>query len=308
MRAKSTMLAFACVLAASASAFAGLVSEFTGFNYVNEVGTSGLRSSYHADATSNQAISGGTISSSIHTLGPSRVLYPSGVGSVPSPGGSLGANFDLGALGIRVNGNSVTVKVASAHDPLTGYTHNGTHYGLGDMFVSVKDGLGVRQFALLSPWARNSGGTPRTIGGGSHFNSAQSFHTSGGAGGTSLEGHLVRLTNNGHVTMTGGTGGYSTSSAPNGLDTRAFARGGTNLGDANLLNWSIVDAGNTWYLQQWTFDLSSITAQAGAVLGLHTTYSCGNDQIALVQPIPAPESTLLGTLGVGLLAAFRRRG
>lgn len=310
MRGKSTLLGFALCLVGGAPAWAGLLDQFTGFQTINEIGVSGLRSSYYNDTVNNHAISGGMTSTTVATLGPNRVSYPNGVGGVPSPGGSLGAHFDLGVMGIQVNSGQVTVRVASRLNPLTGFRTGGVNYGIGDMFMTVQDGVGLRQYGLLSTWARN-GSTALSIGGGgSANNAARTFHTTGGGGGTSLEGHLVRLNSDSNVVLTGGTNGYSPSSAPNGLDVRAFARSGTDLGSANLVNSSVVDSGVTWYLETWRFNLGSVSAQNNLTLGWHITYNCGNDQTGgttHVAAVPSPESTLLGGLGMVALAVLRRR-
>ncbi len=226
---------------------------------------------------------------------------------VPSPGGALGKNFDQGMLGMKVDGSNLVVKMATGLNPLTGYYYSGwnTWYGQGDMFVAVDDGSSVSHFALLNTWARVApGGALRQIDGG-HFNDAQAFHVG-------REGSLVALGSNSDVTLTGGAGSYSAGHAapPAGLDTRAYAEGGTEIGDANIQHNSLTDLGQAWYIQTWTVPIAWLTSSTSAVtIGLHSTASCGNDTIAgnytILDQIPEPCSALLAVIGLGL--ATRRR-
>jgi hypothetical protein len=284
---------------------ADLINRFTGFDYVWDVGTSGLQSSYDVDSRAGLAVSGPTTGSALPTLGPSRVTYPHDIGQVPSPGGSLGRNFDAGVLGIKLDGNSLIVRLAGGLNPLTGYYYHGweTWYGLGDMFVDVQDSSGISHYALLESWARDSDGDPISLNRG-RFGTAQAYHTSGGQGGSSLEGHLVKLQNDGNVAFTGGTGAYTSSNAPAGLDLRAFAQGGSDRGSANLAHDSLTDLGQNWYVDTWTIGLSNLSADNEFSLALRSGPSCGNDQIVgAFTVVPEPSALILALLGT----AFARR-
>lgn len=281
------------------TAQAGLIDQFDSFTYVEEVGVSGLRSSYHADTVANQSVLGPLTGSSLHALSANRVHYAN-QGTVPSGGPA----YDYGALGIRVSGSNLIVRVANGINPLTGRQTNDTTYGAGDAFLTISDSNGVRQYAALNTWARDDQNNPIAIGDG-HFNDARDFHVSGGAGGTSLEGHLIRFSANNQVRRTGGPHGHSASNAPDGLDLRAFSRGGIDLGSANLVHSSVVD-GQTWYIQTWTIPLALLSSDSEFGIGVHATQSCGNDQIGLTARIPEPASFLLVSGGM-LLALARRR-
>lgn len=289
-------------------AWADLSSWFAGYNTSWEIGVSGLRSSYDQDTRAGNPLTGGTISSSLPVLGPQRVSYPSGVGEVPSPGGSLGENFDVGALGVRISGGQLTVRVATALDPINGFYASAwnTWYGMGDMFLSVRDNSSLRHYALLNTWVRDSSGQPRALNGG-HFADARNFHIAGGPGGSSLEGHLVRLNSDADITLTGGTGAYTASNAPDGLDTRAYAAGGTDLGNANLTHDTVTDGSRTWYIQTWTIGLASLSLDPAFDVALHIAASCGNDQGGLLVTVPSPGAALLGLIGLGSIGAARRR-
>lgn len=288
-----------------------LAQEFQGFDAIFEQGVSGLMSSYHAPTKAGNALP-----SSMVTFGPGRVSYPNGVGEQPSPGGSVGSHFDEGAMGIKVEGLDLVVAVAGALDPQQGWYYSGlqTWYGQGDVFLTVEDATGLQHFALLNAWARDASGQPRTLDGG-HFDQAEAFHVGGGAGGASLEGHLVRLDASGDVVMVGGAGAYypGYSPAPDGLDYRGFAQGGTDMGNAGIVHSSVLDSGQTWYVQEWTVPLASLTAETAFTIGLHKTASCGNDQIGMKavfvdQPvIPAPGACVLCTIGLAFLGWMRRR-
>lgn len=287
---------------------ADLITEFAGFDTVWEVGVSGMQSSYHNDTAKGLPITGPTISNYFPVFGPDRVSYPSGIGPVPSPGGTIGQNFDQGVLGVQVTDDSLIFQLASTLDPRAGYYHSGwkTWYGQGDLFITVEDGDGISHYALLSSWARDGDGEAISLNGG-HFNKAQNYHLFGGDGGTSLEGHLVALADDGNVTLTGGRGAYTPSNAPAGLDLRAFAEGGEDLGDADLTYASITDLNRTWYLQSWTIGLDELSADAAFDVALHTVASCGNDQIGMFCSVPEP-STMLLAIGGLVLALRNRRG
>ncbi len=298
-----TNLLVAVLLAAAVSvARADLTQSFQNLNSVWEIGSSGLQSSYFGDTKLGQPVTGATTGNLLETLGPARVSYGSGVGPVPSPGGSLGQQFDQGVLGFRTDGHELVFQLATALNPLTGYYYNGYHswYNQGDLFVDVADDAGLRHFALLNTWGRDSEGSPISLNGG-HFSAAQTFHLSGGTGGSSLEGHLVQLSTNNQVTMTGGTGAYDGSNAPTGLDLRTYASGGVDLGSAGLLNATTTYSEHTWYVQTWTFDRTELSAASVFDIGLHAAASCGNDQIGAIYTVPEPATLLLGIFGALLL-------
>ena len=285
---------------------ADFITEFAGYETINEVGVSGLTSSYYTDSTGGVPLSGPTISTTLATLGPDRVTYPYNIGQVPSPGGSVGKYFDQGALGIKIEGDQLTVKLATGLDPQAGYYYNGwrTWYGQGDLFISVADSEGVSHYALLSAWARDESNTPRSLNGG-HFADARSFHTEGAADGGSLEGHLVALQQDSDISVSGGTGAYTSGNAPGGLDRRVFASGGTDLADAALLNGMFSDGGQQWYTQSWTFRLGNLSSDDSFAIGMHAAPTCGNDQIAGNFVIPEPVA--LALLVAGSFIMLRRR-
>jgi hypothetical protein len=304
----SILLVAAIALLGGGIARADLVQKYTAFDTVWEIGVSGLQSSYAADTMNAAPVNGATTGSFLPVFGPSRVSYPNGVGEVPSPGGSVGSNFDEGALGVRVDGNQLTLQLASRLNPRTGYYYDGyqSWYGQGDLFVDVVDSTGVGHFALLSAWGRDAQGNPISLNGG-HFNTAQSFHLTGGASDSSLEGHLVRLGANADVTVTGGTGAYNSGNAPSGLDLRTFAAAGSDLGTAGLTHSSVVDQDQTWYVQTWTVNIGDLSSDGSFGIGLHSIVSCGTDQIG-GQFAVTPEPASLVLVLAGLLFKIGRRG
>ena len=288
------------------AAQADLVTAFSGFATINEVGLSGMTSSYAADTANIVPRSGASIASSLATFGPARVNYP-GVGTVPSPGGSAAHGYDEGVLGVRVSGNNLVVQLASGIDPLTGTFNSGwnTWYGQGDMFIAVDDGGSVNHFALLTSWARDGANAPQNIGQGT-FASAQAFHLGAGVGGGTREGNLVKLMADADIALSGGPGSYNPGNAPAGLDLRAYATGGVDLGDTNLVHNSTTDGGQTWYIQTWTVPMGLLANASQFSISLHNSPTCSNDQIGGEFLVPEPGTLLTLALGVGAMAARRR--
>ena len=292
------------LLICSSAASANLSAEFDGYTAVWEVGVSGLQSSYSTDTKS-----GITLPGYMPSLGPERVTYPHGVGQVPSPGGAVGRVFDEGAMGVKVQGGSLMIRVAGGLNPLEGYYYSGwkTWYGQGDVFITVEDTAGIGHFALLNSWPKDGGDYVELNGG--HFDDARQFHT-GEASGTNLEGHLVSLSSTDHVIRAGGAGsyhpGYSSGGLPQGLDYRIYAQGGTDIGDAGLAHSQLTDLGQQWYIQTWTFPTNWLSSDSVFSVGLHKAASCANDQIGVVTVVPAPGALLLGLAGFGTIGFIRK--
>ena len=282
------------LLTCCSAAWADLGSAFAGFTWVQENKVSGLTSSVNT-----------SLPTSMFTLGPDRVIYPSGIGSVPSPGSYNWAEarpFDEGGLGVRVSGGNLLVQAAGGIDPQTGYwsTSWKQYYGQGDVFLTVDDSLpGVKNFALLNSWARDlSLDAVRSLG--TWYSAAQSFHTGG------REGHLVQLSAGSNVVLTGGAGAYA-AWTPSGLDSRVYAQDGEDIANTFLTHSTTTDAGlngatdQTFYIQQWTVPLSLLSTDAVFDIGLHQATSCGNDQIGMVATVvPVPGAVVLGMLGLSV--------
>jgi hypothetical protein len=291
----------AVLLTCGSAAWADLATEFAGYTRVRENTVSGLKSSVTT-----------SLPTSMFTLGPDRVSYPSGIGAVPSPGYYNWAEarpFDEGGLGIRIAGGNLTVRAASGLNPQTGYWGASwqRYYSVGDVFLTVDDSdLGVKNFALLGSWARNpASGAVLSLG--TSYDAAQSFHVGG------REGHLVQLSAGSQVGLTGGPGTYA-AWTPSGLDSRVYAQGGLDLGDALLAHSQTTDIGlhgvtdQTFYLQTWTVPLSWLSGDPSFGLGLHQATSCGNDQIGMVTHAPLPGAVVLGMLGLSCAGWRLRRG
>lgn len=295
------------LIGCTAAAHADLVDAFVGFQTIEEIDVSGLVSTYHTDTVAGHPVAGATTGNVLPVFGPERVSYPNGIGQVPSPGGALGRDYDMGVLGYRLDGTDLVFQMATAIDPQLGRYHDGwgTWYGVGDLFLSVEDSAGMRHYALLNTWARDDQGQPVSINRG-HYDAAKTFHTEGNTGRSSLEGHLIGLSTDSDVSLSGGRGAYNTSNAPAGLDLRVYAKAGTDLGDAGLVHSSLSDAGRTWYIQQWRVGVGNLSSDADFDLALHAEVSCGNDQIGGRFGVPEPSPALAMLAIAGLI--FRRRG
>ena len=307
--AGAVVLVVVCALCLS-EANADLAANFTGmgFESVFEQNVSGWRSSYHAYTQGSSGVN--NIPNEMFTLFDQRVYYP-WVGEVPSPGGSRGRLFDEGAIGLKIDGANLVVQVAGRLNPLTGIKYSRTWYGQGDVFVTVEDSAGVRQFALLNSWAKKPDQSYRKLGNG-HFNQAKNFHATGGVGDTSLEGWLVRLLNSDDVARVGGPHSYvATSGSPDGLDYRTFVQGGQPVDWANIAHTTTQEQDpkglwQTWYMQTWEFPASWISSEQVFDIGLHKISSCGNDQIGMVTTavVPAPHAAVLGMIGLTIVGWF----
>lgn len=287
---------------------ADLLDVFDNYETVSDVGVSGLHSSYSTDTFQGNPISGSIIATQLPAFGPQRVSYPHGVGEVPSPGGSIGQNFDEGILGVRMDDENLWFRLATTLNPQTGYYHSGwrTNYGQGDLFVSVEDHTGISHFALLNTWARDNSGDPLQLNGG-HFSAARNFHVGRGGHRSNLEGHLVQFQNDDDVIMAGGRGAYNACNAPDGLDLRVFASGGLDLGGADLTIDEFTDQGRTWYVETWTVSRADLSSDAVFDMGLHASPSCGNDQIGGTFSVPEPSSVMLVLGGLASMLVTRRQ-
>jgi hypothetical protein len=323
-------MAALCLTACPMSALAdALTGQFpTSMNVVNEVGVSGMESSYY-QYTRPDPFPLILVPAVMPSLGFNRVSYPDGVGAVPSPGAYSAIDartFDEGMFGVQVKDGTLTVRVASGMDPKVGAYDGGwaRWYDQGDLFVSVQDSLGVRQYALLNTWRQDANGSFLQIDDGS-FNTAQAFHVG-------KVGALVQLATNSQVAQYGGGGAYDptyhyvpTTTNGYGLDYRAFAQGGSVISgtDYLTLDQAAVQAPGyggvvqNWYLETWTVPFSMFSSDQTATFGFHIAFDCGNDQIGWVgdlpsaphvgQQVPAPAAIVLGLIGITSLGLYMRR-
>ncbi|GMU19991.1 MAG: hypothetical protein AMXMBFR13_00920 [Phycisphaerae bacterium] len=310
MKLLTSLLSCCLSVALASSALADTVASemlSRGFSIVaDEVGVSGLKSSYHGLPMSNGAYG------ALPTFGPGRVSYP-GVGAVPSPGGNLGRPFDQGVLGYRVQGGNLTLAVAGGIDPRSWIPASGygnTLFGPGDLFLEVLQNDVVKHYALLNDMNGNHSLNNAT------YNTAQSFRYGSGP----AVGELVLLDEQSDVQLTGGPGSYQRgSNSPAGLDERVFAKGGEEMNVGTLSHYGFsadqpLGSGGSmnWFVSEWSVPLS-IFGPGALEIALHMTATCGNDQIGglisipSITQVPAPGAALLAMGGLSLVGWIRRR-
>jgi len=114
-----------------------------------------------------------------------------------------------------------------------------------------------------------------------------------------LVGHVVSLTDSSQVALIGGPGSYDGYNVA-GLDSRVFAQGGTDEGGtADDLTISTTQdqvfpgtgPDGTWYIETWTVPIAAFSSGTSFEVGLHQTFSCGNDQIGLLADIGGGSAT-----------------
>jgi hypothetical protein len=193
----------------------------------------------------------------------------------PAPGGRRGLAYDEGVLAYKVEHGELVLAVASPLDPRRWHASRGSLVGQGDLFVTVDQG-GVRHFALLNEMQE-----ARDVRHDGYFVPAQRFRHP--AEEESLVGRLVELTGEEDVLLSGGDQGHARhGNSPEGLDERAFARGGRVLGAGEVQHYSLDCTGQKveWIVSEWTLPLHALgDASAPMTLALHVAPSCGNDQI-----------------------------
>lgn len=304
----STIVALAAVASPVLADMASSVMSNNGYLILaDEVGVSGLQSSYHGLTLSHVAYN------NVPTLGPGRVNYPGGVGAVPSPGGNLGRPFDQGVLGYKLNGSNITFGLATGLNPaawqVLGGAYGNTKHGQGDLFIDVLSDSGMSHYAFL-----NNINSNQALGHSGYFDPAKNFRYGSGPS----VGELVRLSTENDIAKIGGNYGYVRGgNSPAGLDERVFAKGGTdmNVGTLNITSFLADEPlGNgspmTFYLMEWTAPLS-IFGTGPLTFALHSTATCGNDQIGAIFStptiqIPSPSALALGLIGFGWIGRVRR--
>jgi hypothetical protein len=219
----------------------------------------------------------------------SPINYPS-IGHVPSPGGSVGEQFDLEEMHVRQLGTVVQMLLVNSSG-LSATADNVT-YSLGDILLDT-DGNGSYDMGLVSQQSNGGLDAGRLY---SNITTQRLQNLPGSYRGTSLESTI---------------GPWAVAS-------------GTPLGQISIETASHNYGGSEGLTQLtlFSFDLGAISAPE--TVGFHLDWGCGNDVIAgqfTVQPVPPanphtpgngvpePATAATGALGVGalLLGALKRR-
>jgi len=315
---------------------ADLGTVFSGYQWINENLTAGLKSDYYGETMGTNPPSQGWDGQ------PTGMFSLDNTPIFASNQPSGGDMFDESAIGVKyeVIDDVVTlvVRAAGRINPATGYdppTEYGTTvFGQGDVFLTVDDTAmsgGVRQYGLLNFWPDTPIGGSEGV---AHFKKAKDFHVVTADDDENREGFVVEFDmtqppDPGQVTLTGGASAYAgTGIAPEGLDARVYANGGTFVADGNITNdlykadgtITTVLAEGVWWVQTWEVPVNDITgfdidsvSEYDFMIGLHKTTTCGNDQIGFLVPIdeggpvPVPGALILGMLGLGVIGIRMRK-
>jgi len=243
----------------------------------------------------NQAdVQGPTMWSTIQN-GYSPINYPSGIGHVPSPGGTTGEKYDLEEMHVRLTDTAMQVLVVTS-SPLTADSSGTTIY-LGDLFIQADDAwFGVvtqdagRGLAAGAIYRLNGCGDVVALQPGS-----QSY-----AGNNTL----VENDYGPPATIRDIAGPWAVSG---GIDP------GQWLGTATLetATFDYGGAEDGTFLIQYTLDPALLGFEDPAILATKITWGCGNDVIRVqgVEAPHTPEPATIGMLLVGVALTYlgRRR-
>lgn len=224
----------------------------------------------------------------------SPVQYPSGVGHVPSPGGSTGEAFDLEEMYVRIGqGQAQVLLVASSGPSLEAV---GSTWYLGDLMIEA----GGKPFAIV------------TQSGSQGLAAGAIYRINGQADVVSLQnrprsyyGSTTVVANDygPDATVPEIAGPWAVSGAIDasqlvgtaGIDTDSFSYGGDEDGT---------------FLIQYTFDTSVFDLESPMELLTKITWGCGNDVIRVkgVESPHVPEPATIGMLLIGsILTMLARR-
>jgi hypothetical protein len=220
--------------------------------------------------------------------------YPSGVGHVPSPGGSLGEAFDLEEMYMRVSGNRLQVLVVTS----SAYTKtvDGTVITLGDLFLD----LGGSRFGVVTQ-------------------SASQGLTAGSVYQIASDSDVVALQPAGSRSYYGTTYTRPNDYGPDATVGRIagpWAVAGTidagqRIGQADIATALFNYGGNEngTFLIEYSLDLGLFGGMLpGSTAGAHITWGCGNDVIKTqTSAIPEPATMALLGFGLGVILLHRKR-
>lgn len=251
--------------------------EFLGFTVLEDgTGTTGRHSSYHGRTMAEDELYG------LPEFLDQRLRY--GGRLIPASG----SHFDEGVLAYRIDGDDLIVAVAAQVSATEWIERPGNGpVGQGDLFVTVRQGRDVQQFALLNEMngARSTGNEGR-------WRAAQKYRYAG-----EVEiGQAIRLEDEAQVVTSGGHSGHARGeNSPEGLDERVFVRDGesTGLGSVRHYDFDAVqplEGGEMvrWFVTEWTVPLCVFGDEDESMeLAFHVSPSCGNDQIGGILPVPS---------------------
>jgi hypothetical protein len=225
----------------------------------------------------------------------SPIKYPSGVGHVPSPGGSTGEGFDLEEMHVRFTGTQMKVLVITS-SPLV-QTVGGQNYYLGDLFIEA-DGV---QFAVVTQSANQglAAGSIYRLNGAADVVALQPASQSYAGNNTLVENDYGPP-----ATIRDIAGPWAIDDM---IDTSQLI--GTAAIDTASFNYGGKEDGT--FVIEYAFDPHVLGLDDPAILTTKITWGCGNDVIRVRgTDVPhTPEPTTIGLLIFGSVLTYlgRRR-
>ncbi len=272
------MMMVAVVCAAVAPAAWGLVIDGSG-----DVTDWSVSPTLNVATNSANQVAGGVASTLGNDYAP--INYPSGVGFVPSPGGSSGETWDLEEMHVRIVGSQLQVLVVNKSGLSEPFTGDSEDFGLGDLFVTTQSAT----YAMVT-------------------RDGNQGLTAGDVYQILDDGADVQILQD-RARSYFGNATIEAAAGPWAVDATIAANQKTGSGSINTASFDYGGSVGTHHVVEYLLDVSLIGG-APTLLQTHLTWGCGNDLIEVeitdTREVPEPASLVL--MGAGVLLMLRRSG